>query len=105
MAKKPETKFKERVREALDTIPNVVAFKIQQLSIRGTPDFLICAAGTFIALELKSSDKELPDPLQRWNIERINNAQGIALVMNPENFKKILNVITILATGGKYDRT
>jgi hypothetical protein len=59
----------------------------------------------FIALELKKDAKEKADPLQGHNLSRINGAKGIGLVVSPENWEKVFNVITILAKGGKYDRT
>ena len=103
MAKKLETTFKEKVYEELKKIPNLVAFKIQQLTIRGTPDFLICANGMFIALELKSGSKK-PDALQEYNLQRVNKAKGLGLAMSPSNYEKTMEVIKILSLGGKYDR-
>ena len=97
MAKKPETVFKERVARDLKKIPGIWFEKIQQVAIRGTPDYLICLAGKFIALELKASEKDLPDPLQRHKLMEILRAGGVALVAWPGNWKATYEGIRKLA--------
>lgn len=78
--------------------------KTQQVAIRGTPDFIMCVGGMFVALELKRSSKLKADPLQSNNISKINEAKGIGLVVGPENWKKTLDVLKILIkTEEKYD--
>jgi hypothetical protein len=104
-----ETRFKIKVREALKKLSEkglpLWFTKTQQVSIRGTPDFILCINGTFVALELKKSATEKADELQTYNLEKINNAKGIGLVVNPENWNSIFEIIKTLAEGGKHDRT
>lgn len=86
MAKQPETKFKERIRPFIDALPNAWFEKIQQKSIRGTPDFLGTIRGRFFAIELKI-DGESPDALQDYKLTQIAEAGGIGLVVTPSNWK------------------
>ena len=105
MAKKPETVFLERIRPKLRQLANTWFVKIQQRTIRGTPDLIMCVNGQFVALEFKKSVKEQADMLQAHTIEMINLAGGIALVVSPENWEKVLEALTTLSKGNYLDRT
>lgn len=94
MSAKPETTFRKKVREELEKLPNTIIYSIQQLSIRGTPDFLICCSGVFIALELKASKQSRLSKLQAYNLKRINDSRGLACTVYPENFEKIYKLIS-----------
>lgn len=85
----PETRFKEKVQRRLKKLPLVWFVKIQQVAIRGIPDILICANGKFIAWELKVGNNNLT-ALQKYNIEMINKAHGIAREVTPENLEERL---------------
>lgn len=103
-----ETRFKIKVRKDLEALrrgtKRLWFTKTQQVSLRGTPDFLMCVGGIFVAIELKRTDKLKADPLQENNINKINEAKGIGLVVGPENWKDTLQVLKILiATEDKYD--
>lgn len=99
MAKKPETKFREKVDRLLKTIPNSCFESIQQKSIRGTPDKIGCVAGLFVALELKAGDGEATE-LQRHKLSRFAIAGGFTRVVNEENLN---DVITTLCKIGMRD--
>lgn len=90
MAKKPETKFKEKVARALKDLPNTWFVKIQQVAIRGIPDFLICINGQFIGIELKKDKEAARNPLQEWTLEAICNAGGFSYLVYPENWENTL---------------
>ena len=52
---KPETKFRmSQVLPFLKTLGNTYAEPIQQLSILGTADYILCSNGYFVWLELKA---------------------------------------------------
>jgi hypothetical protein len=70
---------------------------VQQVALRGIPDFIVCLNGRFIAIELKKSDKDHPDPLQEWTLDAISNAGGITFVANPTNWFDTLDVIRHLS--------
>lgn len=58
----------------------------------GIPDLLMCVNGVFIAVELKGSKGE-PSNLQKMNVARINQANGIGMILYPsgyDRFKKII---------------
>jgi len=104
LAKKKETTFKDRIYPILKALPNTWVEKIQQRSIRGTPDFLMCVNGMFVGLELKKSDKEDEDLLQDHKLNLINKAGGLGLKASPENWNKILLTLTALSRGETNDR-
>lgn len=86
----PETLFKIRFRKELDKIPLSWWVKIQQISLRGVPDFLGCVAGQFVALELKKDSKAKPTALQTLILRTIAAVGGYATVVHPENMEEIL---------------
>lgn len=86
---KPETKFKRRVRPELEAIPKSYWEKTQQVSIRGTPDFVGCVRGRSVVIELKVDDNKA-DALQDYKLSRWRQAGAIAYVMTPENKDRII---------------
>jgi hypothetical protein len=99
MAKKPETYFKEKVLLGLRALPNTWAEKIQQRSIRGTPDILACVRGLFVAMELKATDQDVPDGLQVHKLNLIKRASGLALVVTPSIWPSVYQILADLAHG------
>lgn len=89
MAKQEETKFKEKVATKLKTLKNVWFVKVQQLSISGTPDYLMCLNGVFIALELKTDTGKV-SKLQEYNLNKIAKCGGISIVLMPQNFDETM---------------
>lgn len=63
----------------------------------GIPDLILCVNGIFIAVELKATNGK-PSELQKMNTSRINQSNGIGIILYPEgfeNFKRIMEgVIT-----------
>lgn len=86
----PETKFKLKLRPKLESLPKSNWVKIQQVSIRGVPDFLGCVNGKFVALELKKDGKAPISRLQKHFIDKVNRNKGFARVIYPENMNEIL---------------
>lgn len=97
MAKKEETLFKERVAKALKTLPNTWFVKIQQVSLRGIPDFLLCIGGRFVAIELKSSRRAHRNPLQEWTLDTIAKTGGHAYLVSPETWPDLFSDIKEMA--------
>ena len=97
MAKKPETVFKERVKKDLETLPYCWFVKIQQVALRGIPDYLVCLGGKFIAIELKKDAKEEPNELQKWTLNAIAHAGGISFVVHPGNWYETFDTLKHLA--------
>ena len=86
--KKRETVFREKVRRKLKTLKNTWFTSVQQKSISGTPDIIMCVNGKFVALELKTNEGKL-SKIQGYNIEQINSSEGYGLVVSPDNFETI----------------
>ena len=51
----------------------------------GVPDLLCCINGRFVGLELKS-DAGIVSDLQVYQIEKINDAGGLGIVLYPSKF-------------------
>ena len=93
-----------KVRKHLKMLPNLWFFKASERSLAGIPDFILCVNGIFVALELKRESKSKISRLQSHNLELINKSGGLGIVVNPDNWVKILAVLKTLSEGGSYDR-
>jgi hypothetical protein len=98
MAEKAETRFKNKVRADLASLKNTWFVKIQQQTIRGTPDFLLCVNGVFVAIELKTAKGKL-DRLQEFNLDQIIKARGISIVATPKMWDGIFNQLIEISEG------
>jgi len=90
---KPETTFKLRVKRDLDKVERLWYLKTNEVSTVGIPDFLICAAGIFIALEIKRDASEDPTELQKYNLRKIRTTGGYGMTACPENWDEKLKRI------------
>jgi hypothetical protein len=92
-----ETEFKNKARADLKTLPNTWFVKTQEVATRGVPDFLVCCAGRFVAIELKRSQEARIDPLQLYVLSEIDKAGGLAFVANPDNWQYIFETLRSLS--------
>lgn len=100
---KPETTFrKQQVIPFLRSLKYTWFEPIQQVSIGGSPDFILCVCGIFVALELKSEGGKV-SALQRHKLQMIEKAQGAAIVATPANWPKVKEWLTNL-NGGVYGK-
>ena len=67
----------------------------------GVPDLLVCCGGLFLGVELKN-EKGKASELQWWNIEQIRQADGIALVLYPDQFEEFKHMVNLLLSGNIY---
>ena len=51
----------------------------------GVPDLLACYRGKFIAIEVKAENGRASE-LQRYEVEQIRKAGGIAMILKPSEF-------------------
>ena len=58
----------------------------------GIPDLLICWKGKFIGIELKT-DIGKPSPLQLHELNEIEKAGGIALILRPKTWEEYKNFL------------
>ena len=90
---KPETRFKNYIRPILETIPSSCWEKIQQVVIRGTPDFVGVVNGRAVVIELKVGHNDT-DALQEYKLDKWRKAGALAFVMTPDNKYEILATLT-----------
>ncbi len=86
----------------MSLLKNTFAFPIQQLAIGGDPDFLLCMAGRFVALELKD-DGEEPRPLQLYKLDKVRRTGGVAIVASPSNWQAVTYLLAKLDMGESID--
>lgn len=98
---KPETAFRNnKVRPFLKTLKNSFWFPISQRSISGTPDFIGCANGRFVALELKS-ESGVASALQARNLMRVSEVKGVSIIASPKNWNQVKQILMLLDHGKK----
>lgn len=97
MGAKQETVFRKRVVAELKKLENIYFFSVQQVAIRGCPDLCLCINGNFVSLELKKDKKAEIAPLQRYTLQKIIKAKGIAFIAYPENWFEIYAYLEILS--------
>lgn len=61
----------------------------------GVPDILACCNGYFLGIEVKATQGK-PSQLQLHHIEEIKAAGGFAMVLYPDQFEQLEDVITHL---------
>ena len=62
----------------------------------GIPDLILCVNGIFMTVELKASNGR-PSELQKMNTARINQSNGLGIILYPEgfdSFKEIMKGVT-----------
>ena len=64
----------------------------------GIPDILCCCNGHFVAVEVKAQNGK-PSELQKWNINKITEANGIGVVLYPDQFDLFKELIKYLNCG------
>lgn len=102
---KPETKWRTTVVDPfLKKLENTYVMSIQQASLVGDADKILCVNGLFVAIELKFG-KNKESALQKYKRQRINEvAGGIAVVAHPSNWGSIKAFLTALSKGIKHDK-
>lgn len=82
----PESKVKAKIHALLRAHGAYAVNYIGGVSANnGTPDILACLNGRFIGIEAKAG-KNKPTDLQTLNLKRIDEAGGLALVINETCF-------------------
>lgn len=54
---------------------------------KGVPDILACVNGYFVAIEVKAENGR-PSELQKYNVRKIRESGGIAVVLYPSQWDK-----------------
>ena len=91
----PEGKVKEKVKRLFKAMDVYYAMPATGgYGASGVPDFLVCLKGRFIGVECKAGKGKVT-ALQQHNIDSINRAGGVALVVNESNIDEIKLLLEI----------
>lgn len=81
-----------------------VKFFANSFTKKGIPDLLCCINGHFVAIEVKAANGK-PSELQEWNVKKIKEAKGIAMVLYPKDFPRFKRMVETLKKSDKdYSR-
>lgn len=58
----------------------------------GIPDLILCVNGFFISVELKAPNGR-PSELQKMNTARINQSNGIGIILKPDGFEQFKEIM------------
>lgn len=96
MASTPERKVKDKVKKVLKDLGAYYVMPVTGgYGNSGAPDFLVCYRGKFIGIECKAG-KGRVTALQEKNLSQIEQADGIALVVNEDNVEQLVNLVNIV---------
>lgn len=85
----PEAKVKAKVKKVLNELGAYYAMPVTGgYGNSGVPDFLICKAGLFYAIECKANGNK-PTALQLKHLEDVRKAGGVALVIDESNVNQL----------------
>ena len=99
MASTPEKRVKEKVVAVLKQAGAYYFFPATHGYGRsGVPDIVACVNGRFLGIECKAG-KNKPTALQEREINQIQVANGIALVVNEENWDMLPGLIQNIKSG------
>ncbi len=94
--KRDETALTRKILTYLNSLPQVVAWKVNQGTYSGMvgfPDVLCCYKGLFLAIEVKDGDNHTT-AIQDYQIRKIKDALGVAFVVwSLDEVKKIVQLI------------
>lgn len=82
----------------LRKLPNCYKVSVQQISIRGIPDILVCLNGYFVALEIKDV-KGKANPGQLYNLGKIRDAGGLAMIIDRNSWPDDKEILSKVAVG------
>lgn len=66
----------------------------------GIPDILICCNGSFLGIEVKARDGR-PSDLQIYNLRKIDEAGGFAILLYPDDYISFQDLIWALKAGAE----
>lgn len=64
----------------------------------GIPDILACCNGKFLGIEVKAPNGK-PSALQLYNLKKIDEAGGLAILLYPKDFELFKNFVDCLMVG------
>lgn len=94
MARTPEAKVKAKVVAELRALGAYYFYPVTGgYGAGGIPDIVGCHAGRFFGIECKAG-RNTPTALQSFQLEQIDEAGGIAMVVNEDNLGDVRKALT-----------
>lgn len=91
--------FENKVKAYLSTKGiYFVKFFANRMTRIGVPDILSCINGKFVGIEVKSENGK-PSYMQCRNISLIQQNDGFAIVLYPEDFRTFCKMVEAIITG------
>lgn len=91
-----EKNFENKIKQYLkDHNHYFVKYFANRMTKVGVPDILACINGCFVGIEVKSSTGK-PSELQIHNVKKIIDSGGFAVIVSPEQFGDLKNMIHAL---------
>ena len=95
----PESKVKDKIKAICKARGAYYAMPVMGgMASNGTPDFLICYKGRFIAIEAKAG-KGKPTALQLVRLKEIDKAGGTAVIINEDNITSFSEILDHIDNG------
>ena len=95
----PESKVKDKIKAICKSRGAYYAMPVMGgMASNGTPDFLICYKGRFVAVEAKAG-KGKATPLQLVRLKEISKANGMALIVNENSIEAFVDVLDNIDAG------
>lgn len=88
-----EKNFENKIKKFLkDNGCWYVKFFANRMTKSGIPDILACVNGHFVAIEVKAQNGK-PSDLQLYNVKKIREAGGVAIILYPDSFDEFKKLI------------
>ena len=88
-----EKRFEEKIKRFLsDNGAWFVKYFANRMTKSGVPDILACVNGHFVAIEVKAETGK-PSELQLYNVRKIQESGGVAMILYPKDFDKFKQLI------------
>lgn len=95
----PESKVKDKIKAICKARGVYYAMPVMGgMASNGTPDFLLCYKGVFVAIEAKAG-KGKATPLQLVRLNEIVKAGGIAVIINENNITSFSEILDNVDNG------
>jgi Holliday junction resolvase len=96
MAKTPEAKVKAKVVAQLKQLGAYYFYPVTSgYGASGVPDIVGCYKGCFFGIECKANGNK-PTELQKMNLQKIEGAGGLAIVIDETNVDEVKRFILAL---------
>ena len=99
MASTPEKKVKDSCVKLIKSYGAYYFYPVMTgFGRSGIPDIICCVRGKFLAIECKAGDNK-PTALQERELQKINEAGGVSLVINETNLTMLDEILKGLTHG------